>query len=159
MNVMAKIVEKSFDLHRTLLSKSMKIILFKAWKIILKISYQDRFPAVDIAMTIISIVHFLDYFFRLFDLFFQIVCRLVAILLHYLFLTVFTLMLAQGIQLYHKLHRAFSPEISFTMYLVLGWGKPLFSHFYIKITKEIEIQTENRFWNQKFLGGWLKLWT
>ncbi|XP_053373574.1 adhesion G-protein coupled receptor D1-like [Mercenaria mercenaria] len=54
----------------------------------------------------------------------KIVCRLVAILLHYLYLSVFTLMLAEGIHLFHKLHRAFDADDSLNMLLFLGWGSP-----------------------------------
>ncbi|KAL3875926.1 hypothetical protein ACJMK2_033830 [Sinanodonta woodiana] len=55
----------------------------------------------------------------------QALCRFIAILLHYLYMAVFALMLAEGIQLYHKLHRAFSRDINLMTYLALGWGVPL----------------------------------
>ncbi|XP_071081483.1 adhesion G protein-coupled receptor L4-like [Haliotis cracherodii] len=53
------------------------------------------------------------------------VCRVIACLLHYFYLTVFSLMLAEGLQLYLKLYLAFKKDIKVTVCLVLGWSLPL----------------------------------
>ena len=55
----------------------------------------------------------------------QIVCKLVAALLHYFFTAVFTWMMCEGIMLYFMLVKVFN--IGFgerkAFYLALGWGK------------------------------------
>lgn len=63
------------------------------------------------------------------NIIFQWVCRCVAVLLHFLFLAVFSLMLAEGLHLYRKLYRALNGEDGCSMLLVLGWG--MLNIFYI----------------------------
>ncbi|XP_067682657.1 adhesion G-protein coupled receptor D1-like [Haliotis asinina] len=55
----------------------------------------------------------------------ETVCRVIACLLHYFYLTVFSLMLVEGLQLYMKLYLAFKRDMKVTMCLVLGWSLPL----------------------------------
>ncbi|XP_038060133.1 adhesion G-protein coupled receptor D1-like, partial [Patiria miniata] len=55
----------------------------------------------------------------------QVVCRIVAILMHYFFLAVFCWMLVEGAHLYFQIVRVFSNGMDKKKtYMVIGWGTP-----------------------------------
>lgn len=57
----------------------------------------------------------------------QGLCAAIAVLLHYLFLSVFCWMLAEGIMLYLLVVRVFGTLASKWYYLlILGWGKSFY---------------------------------
>ena len=68
--------------------------------------------------------------FSLFLLFpIQVLCTIVAVLLHYFFTAVFGWMFVEGVHLYTKVVRVFSDGKSCkASYYILGWGK---SSYYI----------------------------
>ena len=55
----------------------------------------------------------------------QIVCKLVAALLHYFFTAVFTWMMCEGIMLYFMLVKVFNIGLGDRklFYIAVGWGK------------------------------------
>ena len=53
----------------------------------------------------------------------QLVCAVVAVLLHYCYTAVFIWMLVEGLHLYSKVVRVFGTERSrMTYYVCFGWG-------------------------------------
>ena len=56
---------------------------------------------------------------------FQVVCKVIAILLHFFYLSVFGWMLVEGIHLYRKVIKVYGSEnIKMYPYLLVGWGIP-----------------------------------
>ncbi|XP_033113010.1 latrophilin-like protein LAT-2 [Anneissia japonica] len=54
------------------------------------------------------------------------VCTFVAIVLHYLYLSVFTWMTIEGLNLYLKIVRVFNSDLlSIRAYMMIGWGVPI----------------------------------
>ncbi|XP_033117579.1 uncharacterized protein LOC117117396 [Anneissia japonica] len=54
------------------------------------------------------------------------VCTVVAVVLHYLYLSVFTWMTIEGLNLYLKIVRVFNSDLlSMRAYMVIGWGVPI----------------------------------
>ncbi|XP_071956583.1 uncharacterized protein [Antedon mediterranea] len=56
----------------------------------------------------------------------KILCTAIAIILHYLYLSVFTWMTIEGVNLYLKIVRVFNSDIlSMRAYMIIGWGLPV----------------------------------
>ena len=54
----------------------------------------------------------------------QVLCEIIAVFLHYFFLTAFTWMLVEGLHLYLKVVQVFRTEnIRMVYYYVFGWCK------------------------------------
>ena len=54
----------------------------------------------------------------------QIVCKVVALMLHYLYESVFFWMFVEALHLYRQVIRVFGSEKSYTLlYMLIGWGK------------------------------------
>ena len=52
-------------------------------------------------------------------------CNIIAMLLHYLFLSVFGWMLVEGINLYYKIVKVYGSEKNrLPLYFGIGWGMP-----------------------------------
>jgi len=57
----------------------------------------------------------------------QVTCKMIAVFMHYLYLTAFTWMLVEGLHLYLKVVQVFKTEnVKMIYYYIFGWGKPLF---------------------------------
>ena len=64
---------------------------------------------------------FIDFFLTIF---FQIFCKIIAILLHYAYLASFCWMLVEGIHLYRLIVIVYGNEKNLKwLYYVIGWGK------------------------------------
>ena len=60
----------------------------------------------------------------------QLVCAVVAVLLHYCYTAVFIWMLVEGLHLYSKVVRVFGTERSrMTYYVFFGWGRSTHSTY------------------------------
>ena len=67
---------------------------------------------------------FLNYLFQhIIMLFFQKLCLVIAVFTHYLWLSVFFWMLAQGIFLYMKLRLAVRSDANIVWFCLIGWGE------------------------------------
>nr|XP_006814219.1 PREDICTED: latrophilin-3-like [Saccoglossus kowalevskii] len=54
----------------------------------------------------------------------ETLCTVVAVLLHYLYLAVFSWMLVQGVQLFMKIRKVFNSNIRVLYFCLFGWGFP-----------------------------------
>ncbi|XP_064600764.1 adhesion G-protein coupled receptor D1-like [Liolophura sinensis] len=68
----------------------------------------------------------------------KVLCRTVAVLLHYLYMCVFSLMLAEGIQLFQKLYNAMSDGLRVGHLLIAAWTVPA-----IPVAISVAIRTED----------------
>ena len=72
---------------------------------------------------------FLFFFFMIL----QKLCSAIAVLQHITHTAIFTWMLVEGIHLYIKLVKVFSVHKLYITYVVIGWGKALFTAFIISL--------------------------
>ena len=57
----------------------------------------------------------------------QVVCKIIAVFMHYFYLTAFTWMLVEGLHLYLKVVQVFKTEnVKILYYYIFGWGKQSF---------------------------------
>lgn len=70
----------------------------------------------------------------------QALCTIVAVLLHYIFLVVFCLMLAEGFQLFLHVTVVFSKESHLRKQIAVAWGKCVF--FFFSILTELYARVE-----------------